>query len=106
MNDIESLIVLVAIAAALVRLADLVAIPYPIVLVLGGLAIGFIPGDPQFSLDPDVIFLVFLPPLLQAAGYWSSPRELRAEAGPLSALVIGLTLTTMVAVAAVAQAAA
>jgi monovalent cation/hydrogen antiporter len=103
-NDIESLIVLVAIAALLVRLADLVAIPYPIVLVLGGLAIGFIPGDPQFSLDPDVIFLVFLPPLLQAAGYWSSPRELRAEAGPLSALVVGLTLVTMVAVAAVAQA--
>jgi monovalent cation/hydrogen antiporter len=103
-NDIESLIVLVAIAAALVRLADLVSIPYPIVLVLGGLAIGFIPGDPQFSLDPDVIFLVFLPPLLQAAGYWASPRELRAAAGPLSAAVIGLTLVTMGIVAAVAQA--
>jgi Na+/H+ antiporter len=103
-NDIESLIVLVAIAAALVRLADLVSIPYPIVLVLGGLGIGFIPGDPQFSLDPDVIFLVFLPPLLQAAGYWASPRELLAEAAPLSALVVGLTLTTMIVVAAVAQA--
>jgi CPA1 family monovalent cation:H+ antiporter len=103
-NDIESLIVLVAIAVALVRLADLVSIPYPIVLVLGGLGIGFIPGDPQFSLDPDVVFLVFLPPILQAAGFWSSPRELKSEAGPLSALVIGLTLTTMVVVAGVAQA--
>jgi CPA1 family monovalent cation:H+ antiporter len=103
-NDIESLIVLVAIAAALVRLADLVSIPYPIVLVLGGLGVGFIPGDPQFSLDPDFIFLVFLPPLLQSAGYWSSPRELRAEIGPLSGLVIGLTLATMGVVAAVAQA--
>jgi monovalent cation/hydrogen antiporter len=103
-NDIESLIVLVAVAAALVRLADLVAIPYPIVLVLGGLAIGFIPGDPQFHLDPDVVFLVFLPPLLQSAGYWSSPRELKAEIGPLAALVIGLTLVTMAVVAVVAQA--
>jgi Na+/H+ antiporter len=104
MNDIESLIVVVAITLLLVRLADLAAIPYPIVLVLGGLGVGFIPGDPQFDLDPDVVFLVFLPPLLQSAGYYSSPRELRAELGALTWLVLGLTLTTMVAVAAVAQA--
>jgi Na+/H+ antiporter len=104
MNDIESLIVLIAVAAILVRLADIVAIPFPIVLVLGGLAIGFIPGDPQFSLDPEVVFLVFLPPLLQSAGYWSSPQELRAALGPLSGLVLGLSLTTMFVVAAVAQA--
>jgi CPA1 family monovalent cation:H+ antiporter len=104
MNDIQSLIVLVAIALLLVRVADLAAIPYPIVLVLGGLGVGFIPGDPQFDLDPEVVFLVFLPPLLQSAGYWSSPRELRAELGSLTGLVLGLTLTTMVAVAAVAQA--
>jgi CPA1 family monovalent cation:H+ antiporter len=105
MNDIESLIVLIAVAAGLVRLADIVAIPYPIVLVLGGLGIGFVPGDPQFSLDPEVVFLVFLPPLLQSAGYWSSPQELRAELGPLTGLVLGLSLTTMFVVAAVAQAA-
>ena len=105
MNDIQSLIVLVAIALVLVRFADLAAIPYPIVLVLGGLAIGFVPGDPQFELDPEVVFLVFLPPLLQSAGYWSSPQELRAELGPLTGLVLGLTLASMVAVAAVAQAA-
>ena len=104
MNDIEILILLVAVAAVLVRLADLVAIPYPIVLVLGGLAIGFLPGGPGIGLDPDLIFLVFLPPLLQSAGYWASPQELRAELGPLSGLVLGLTLVTMVAVAAVAQA--
>lgn len=104
MNDIESLIVLVAVALVLVRLADLVAIPYPIVLVLGGLGIGFVPGGPQLELDPDLVFLVFLPPLLQSAGYWSSPRELRAELGSLTGLVIGLSLATMVAVAAVAQA--
>ena len=104
MNDIETLIVLMAVAILLVRLADVVAIPYPIVLVLGGLGIGFIPGDPQFTLDPEVIFLVFLPPLLQSAGYWSSPQELKAELGPLTGLVLGLSLITMFAVAAVAQA--
>jgi CPA1 family monovalent cation:H+ antiporter len=52
-----------------VRLADLASIPYPIVLVLGGLAIGFIPGGPAFELNPDVVFLIFLPPLLQSTGY-------------------------------------
>jgi len=103
-NDIEILIALVAAAIVLVRLADAVSIPYPIVLVLGGLGIGFLPGGPSLELQPDVVFLVFLPPLLQSAGYWASPQELKAELVPLTWLVIGLTLATMVAVAAIAQA--
>jgi CPA1 family monovalent cation:H+ antiporter len=103
-NDAETLIALVAAAVALVWLANLISIPYPIVLVLGGLGIGFIPGGPSLELDPDVVFLIFLPPLLQSAGYWASPRELRSELVPLSWLVIGLSLATMVAVAVVAQA--
>jgi CPA1 family monovalent cation:H+ antiporter len=104
-NDIEFLIVLVAAAIVLVRLADLVSIPYPIVLVLGGLGIGFIPGGPTLGLDPDVVFLVFLPPLLQSAGYYASYQELRRQLFPLAWLVIGLSLATMLAVGAVAQAA-
>jgi Na+/H+ antiporter len=104
MSDAETLIVLVAVAVVLVRVADVVAIPFPIVLVLGGLGIGFLPGGPTLEIDPDVLFLVFLPPLLQSAGYYSSPQELRAEVGPLSGLVLGLSLVTMVAVAFVAQA--
>jgi monovalent cation/hydrogen antiporter len=103
-NDIEILIALVAAAIFLVRLADAISVPYPIVLVLGGLAIGFLPGGPTLELQPDVVFLVFLPPLLQSAGYWASPKELRAELIPLTWLVIGLSLATMVAVAAIAQA--
>ena len=104
MNDIEILIALVAASIVLVRIADALSIPYPIVLVLGGLAAGFLPGVPTIQLQPDIVFLVFLPPLLQSAGYWASPRELLAEVVPLSWLVIGLTLATMVAVAAIAQA--
>ncbi len=104
MNDIETLIALVAAAIVLVRLADAVSIPYPIVLVLGGLAIGFLPGGPTLELQPDVVFLVFLPPLLQSAGYWASPQELRAALVPLTWLVLGLSVATMVAVAAIAQA--
>jgi monovalent cation/hydrogen antiporter len=104
LNEIEALIVLVAAAAVLVRLADLAHIPYPIVLVLAGLGIGFLPGGPSLELEPEVIFLVFLPPLLQSAGYYASPQELRAERRPLGWLVLGLTLVTMVAVGATAQA--
>jgi monovalent cation/hydrogen antiporter len=103
-NDIELLIAVVAVAIVLVRLADLVAIPYPIVLVLGGLGIGFIPGGQTLHLEPEVVFLVFLPPLLQSAGYWASPQELRAELSSLTWLVLGLSLATMVCVGAVAQA--
>jgi CPA1 family monovalent cation:H+ antiporter len=102
MNDIEVLIALVAVAAVLVRFADVVRIPYPIVLVLGGLAIGFVPGGPDIELEPEVIFLVFLPPLLQSAGFYSSPQELRAEQGPLIWLILGLSLATMGAVAVTA----
>ena len=103
MADIEFVILLLAAAAVLVRLADLIAVPYPIVLVVGGLAIGLIPGLPLLELDPDVVFLVFLPPLLHAAGWNSSPRELKAEIAPLALLSIGLVLVTMVVVAAVAH---
>jgi len=103
-GEIEYILLLLAAAAVLVRLADLISVPYPIVLVLGGLAIGFIPALPDLDLDPDVVFLVFLPPLLHAAGWISSPRDLKAEKAPLALLAIGLVLVTMGAVAVVAHA--
>ena len=104
MGDIEFLFVLLFASAVLVRLADLARIPYPIVLVLGGLGIALLPGLPDLDLDPDVVFLVFLPPLLHAAAWRSSPRELVAERDPLILLALGLVLVTMVAVALVAHA--
>ena len=88
----------------LVWIADAIAIPYPIVLVLGGLGIGLIPAHTEIEVAPEVFFLVFLPPLLQSAGYYSSAQELRAELWPIAGLVVGLSLTTMAAVAVVANA--
>ena len=90
-------------AGALVRVADVAAIPYPIVLVVGGLAIGLVPALPDVELEPEVVFLVFLPPLLHAAGYQASPRELRAEVQALGYLSLALVLLTMGAVAVVAH---
>jgi Na+/H+ antiporter len=103
MGDLEFLFVLLLVVAVLVRLAELVRIPYPIVLVLGGLGIALIPGLPHLNVKPEVIFLVFLPPLLHAAAWTSSPRELYAERGPLLLLAVGLVLATMGAVAVVAH---
>ncbi len=104
MAELDLLIVLIAVSVVLVRLADLVQIPYPIVLVIAGIGIGFAPIPTEIELRPEVIFLVFLPPLLYAAGLTTSAEELKTEAGALGGLVVGLTLATMAAVAAVSVA--
>src|SRR4028119_1995313 len=102
MDQIESLIFLLGAAALLAQLARVVRIPYPIFLVLGGLALGFTPGLPTVEIPPEVIFVVFLPPLLNAAGFFSSPLDLRAHLRAISLLAIGLVLLTIFAVAAAA----
>ncbi|MFL5897742.1 MAG: Na+/H+ antiporter [Solirubrobacterales bacterium] len=104
MNNVESVFVLILAAALLVRFADFGKIPAPIVLVLGGLAIAFLPGLPSVELDPDTIFLVFLPPLVYAAGWRTSPQELRAVMRPLFLLAVVLVFLAAAAVAVVAHA--
>jgi CPA1 family monovalent cation:H+ antiporter len=104
LKDIEFLLLLLLAAMLLVRGAELVRVPYPVMLVVGGLAIGLVPGAPDVELEPEVVFLIFLPPLLHAAGWYSSPRELWAEVRPLAVLAVGLVLATMAAVAVVAHA--
>ncbi len=104
MGDLEFLIAVLFAAAVLVRLADVISIPYPIVLVIGGVAIGFVPGLPAVELAPEAIFLLFLPPLLHSAGFQASPQELRSAAAQLVSLSFVLVLVTMVAVAVVGHA--
>lgn len=103
MNQIESLIFLLGVAALLALLARKVKVPYPVFLVLGGLGIGFIPGLPDVEIPPEVIFLVFLPPLLNSEAFFSSPLDLRRYFTPIVALAIGLVLLTTGAVALVAH---
>ncbi len=78
---------LVAIAALLVA-APVLRVPYPIFLVLGGLALGFVPGMPSLELPPDVVLVAILPPLLYAAAFFTSLRELRANARPIGLLAV------------------
>ncbi len=104
MDHIESILILMLAATLLVRVADYGNVPAPIVLVLGGLGIAFLPGLPEIELDPDTIFLVFLPPLVFSAGWRTSPRELRTVMRPLGLLSIVLVFLTAAAVALVAHA--
>jgi CPA1 family monovalent cation:H+ antiporter len=103
-HDVESILVLLLAAALLVRLAEFGKIPAPIVLVVGGLAIALVPGLPAVELDPEVIFLVFLPPIVFSAGWRTSPLELRALMKPLAGLSVGLVFLTAGVVAVVAHA--
>ena len=91
--------------AGLMALAPMLRVPYPILLVLGGLALGFVPGVPELRLRPDLILVGVLPPLLYSAGFFTSLRDLRANVRHISLLAIGLVAATMVGVAAVAHAA-
>jgi CPA1 family monovalent cation:H+ antiporter len=89
--------------AGLAVLAGVLRVPYPIPLVLGGAVIGFIPGVPEVELEPDLVLLIFLPPLLYGAAFFTSLRDLRRNARPIALLAIPLVFVTMCAVAVVAH---
>jgi CPA1 family monovalent cation:H+ antiporter len=91
-------------AAGLNALANWLDVPYPIPLVIGGLVLGLIPGIPNVQLDPKLVLLVFLPPLLYASAFFSDLRALRTDARVISLNAIGLVLATAAAVAALAHA--
>src|SRR2546425_6376742 len=93
---------LLAVAAMLVT-APMLRVPYPIFLVLGGLALGFVPGMPSLQLPPDVVLVAVLPPLLYASAFFTSLRDLRANVRSISVLAVGLVIATTVAVAVVAH---
>jgi monovalent cation/hydrogen antiporter len=91
--------------AALTGLARALGLPYPILLVVGGSVLGFAPGVPDIALDPDLVLLIFLPPLLFNAAYFASVRELRENGRSIALSAVGLVLLTMVLVAVVLHAA-
>ena len=95
---------LILAVAMLLAVAPTLHIPYPILLVLGGLLIGIAPGMPEFELDPQLVFFGVLPPLLYGSAFFTSLRDLRAQARPIGLLAIGLVVVTTVGVAVVAHA--
>ena len=101
-TGIAALALLVAVATML-ALAPALRLPYPILLVLGGLAIGLVPGMPTVELPPQLIFFGVLPPLLYGAAFFTSLRDLRATVRPIGLLALGLVVVTTVGVAVVAH---
>src|SRR4051812_12274765 len=101
MSPVALVFVLLLAATVLAGLARRIGIPDPIVLVIGGLILGFLPGVPQGELEPAVVFLLFLPPLLFGAGDFTSIRDFKANLRAILLLSVGLVLFTMTAVAIV-----
>jgi NhaP-type Na+/H+ or K+/H+ antiporter len=102
--QLETIIGLLVAVVALATLATRLKIPYPILLVLGGSALGFVPGLPPVELDPELVFLLFLPPLLYVSAIFTSWRDFRANVRAISLLAVGLVLMTTFVVAAVVHA--
>jgi monovalent cation/hydrogen antiporter len=104
MHDVEFVLVSLLVAVAgLGAAARAVNIPYPIVLVVGGLVLGFVPGMPDAQLDPDLVLVIFLPPLLYSAAFFANLHDLRRALRPITLNAVGLVLLTMCAVALVVK---
>src|SRR4051794_14440513 len=98
------LVSLLVAVAGLGALATRIGIPYPILLVVGGLAMGFLPFLPRVELQPEIVLVIFLPPLLYSGAFFAALRALKADARVISLLSIGLVLATTVTVAATTHA--
>jgi CPA1 family monovalent cation:H+ antiporter len=101
-NDLQIVIAALFVSAAVLNaLANWLQVPYPIPLVLGGLLLGLVPGIPHIQMQPDLVLLVFLPPLLYASAFFADLRALRADARPIALQAVGLVLATAAAVAVI-----
>src|SRR5438105_5896261 len=100
-----SLVLILLAATALLRfVSERLNIPHAALLVLGGLVLAVVPALPRNTLQPDVVFLVFVPPLLYSAAITTSWRDFRRSLRPILLLGIGLVFVTVAAVAVVAHA--
>lgn len=104
MTHIEAILALLVLATVLAGLARRIRLPEPIVLVVAGIGIGLVPGMPHVELDPELVFLFFLPPILYGAGFFTSIRDFRANLRPILLLSVGLVLVTTFVAAAVLKA--
>jgi Na+/H+ antiporter len=100
---LELILLLLAATAALELLARRIGVPRPTLLVIGGLLIAMIPGLPVPEFDPELLFLIFIPPLLYRAAINTSLRDLRMNLRAIGMLAVGLVIASIGAVAFVAH---
>src|SRR6476620_1447757 len=98
MNEIELVLLLLVAVAALTPLARVLRVPYPILLVGGGLLLALMPLRPGIQLTPELVFLLFLPPLVFRAAFTTSIRDFRGLLLPILSLAVGLVLATTIVV--------
>ncbi|MGH2969469.1 MAG: Na+/H+ antiporter, partial [Solirubrobacteraceae bacterium] len=105
MHGVELVLISLLVAVSVLSAAGrAIGVPYPIVLVLGGLVLGFVPGIPDAELDPELVLVIFLPPLLYAAAFFANLRDLRADLRGITLLAVGLVVATAAVVAVAAHA--
>ncbi|MCU0495239.1 MAG: Na+/H+ antiporter [Chloroflexaceae bacterium] len=104
LHEIEIVLWLLAAMVVLVAAARRAKIPYPLLLVIGGLLISLVPGLPPVELEPEIVFFLFLPPIITAAAYFTPIRDFRFNLRSIILLAVGLVLFTTVVVAATARA--
>ncbi|HEX4354166.1 MAG TPA: cation:proton antiporter [Polyangiales bacterium] len=99
----EIVIALLLAGALLALWADKLGVPYPALLALAGAGLALIPGAPEVTLDPNLALALFVAPVLLDAAFDASPRDLRANLGPVSSLALLAVALTIVAVACVSR---
>ncbi|MBR0670780.1 Na+/H+ antiporter [Neoroseomonas soli] len=104
MPIVEALLALIAVCIGFALVARRARLPYAVVLVLGGMAIAFIPGAPNVELDPEIALAFFLPPLLQASAYRTDWRAFKGNIRPILFLAVGAVLFTAFCIAVTAVA--
>jgi CPA1 family monovalent cation:H+ antiporter len=104
MGPVETVLCLLVAVALLATLSRRLHVAEPIALVLGGLALGFLPALAETEFPPDVVFLLFVPPLVYIGGFLTPWRDVKRNLRPILMLAVGLVLTTIFAVAGVSRA--
>ncbi len=103
MENYSIVIFILAIMIGISALADKIKLPYPILLIVAGIAVGFIPTMPVIELNPEVIFLIFLPPLLYDAAFNISFKDFKTNINTISTLAVGLVFLTASGIAVLAH---
>ena len=102
MEAAKLLLALLVVVAIMVTVSRRLRVPYPVLLLLGGLAIGALPIAPRLEIPPDAVLVLVLPPLVYVAAFFTPIRSFRADIGNIASLAVGLVLASTVVAAGVA----
>ncbi|WP_118976222.1 Na+/H+ antiporter [Taibaiella koreensis] len=103
MENYSVVLIILAVMLGLSAVAEKIRLPYPVLLIVAGIAIGFVPSLPGVNIDPEVIFLIFLPPLLYDAAFNIPFQEFRTHINTIGTLAVSLVFLTAGGIAVVAR---